>query len=185
MTRSAQIQPVAGSRTLSWFVMALVCMTLPQLAYAAQNTSKTSEDAQQPATQPLELGNVGDKSDRELTQLTAQWGQLSAAERRVLLAEVRTRMQLRQRNARRAPRVTVTRRYGRIVRKQDGSVVVQTQTETSRGQVTQGRVTFGVGFERRGARKGIGNAEQTSAPGTERNTCCQLRKIGNFCTNRY
>ena len=164
-THNGQLNQSADGRSsyLGMF-LALVCMVVPFNTHAADTPSAESN------ADVLELGNVGDKSDRELTALTAQWGQLSPAERRVLLAEVRTRMQLRQQATQALPRVTVTRRYGRIVRKSDGSVVLRTQVIKPRTEVgqtasnadtqqvvtrpqvrRQGRITFGFGFERRGA----------------------------------
>ena len=100
--------------------------------------------------------DLSKRSDSELTALTAQWGSLSAAERRRLLAEVRGRMV----KSRSAPRqrlvgVRVQRKYGRVVRKSDGSVVVQTRVVQVSPRVRsvtnqpRGRVTFGFGFERR------------------------------------
>ena len=112
----------------------------------------------------VQVGDVKQKSDQELTLLTAQWGKLSSSERRVLLAEVRSRMQRKQAARTQVmPRVRVTRRYGRIVRQPDGSVVVQTrvvrprslesqvnvQNGTSTRVAPRGRITFGFGFERR------------------------------------
>ena len=115
--------------------------------------------------------DLSQRSDAELTARTAQWGELSATERRALLAEVRGRMNQAQVKA---PTVRITRRYGRIVRKSDGSVVVQTtvvqpkqdQTQVSAQQpqvsVQQqaGRITFGFGFERRTRKRA--NAERVT-----------------------
>lgn len=163
LTRSPHPAVAGIGRQLS---AGLVLLLLPLLAMPVM--------AEQPANQTM--GDVRTKSDEELTALTAQWGQLSAAERRVLLAEVRGRMQQKRRAAQVTPRVKVTRRYGRIIRKPDGSVVVQThvigpaadasqeaQSQThlraseqmppnTEGQRPQQgvRITFGFGFERRG-----------------------------------
>jgi predicted Fe-S protein YdhL (DUF1289 family) len=118
---------------------------------------------------------LSQKTDTELTQLTAQWGHLSPSERRNLLAEVRGRMaaskKISKNNSNTAlqivqgpVRVRVQRRYGRLVRKPDGSVVMQTRvvevhpaspsqvqvqpTRSADGKV-RARVTFGIGFEQR------------------------------------
>jgi len=96
-------------------------------------------------------GDLSQKTDTELTALTAQWGKLSPSERRQLLAEVRGRMAA-NREARGRVGVQVQRRYGRVVRKSDGSVVVQTRVVRVRPRsdgAATGRVTFGIGFEQR------------------------------------
>ena len=102
--------------------------------------------------------DIESRTDEELTKLTARWGELSAVERRAVLHEVRARMQNPKSAKRRstneptnnASPVTgtiVQRRYGR---KSDGSIVVQTRVIQKRSRPnTTGRVTFGVGFERR------------------------------------
>jgi len=102
--------------------------------------------------------NIESRTDEELTKLTARWGELSAAERRAVLHEVRARMQKPNSAKRRTTNelsnnassvsgTIVQRRYGR---KSDGSIVVETRViqKRSRPNAT-GRVTFGVGFERR------------------------------------
>ena len=103
-------------------------------------------------TSPI-AGDLSHKTDIELTELTAQWGLLSAGERRKLLAEVRGRMAANQ-QVRRLIGVRVQRQYGRVVRKPDGSVVVETRVvEMTPRRVVEGaprgRVTFGIGFEQR------------------------------------
>ncbi len=147
---------------------------LPITSVAEASVAEVASNAPTSAEVQAQIEHLRDKSDRELTALTAQWGQLSSVERRILLAEVRNRMQLRKATQANQPKVRVTRRYGRIVRKADGSVVVQTQVVTptnqveprttvdgqqvvARGQMRrQGRITFGFGFERRGARNSQG-----------------------------
>ncbi|XOV83201.1 MAG: hypothetical protein ACFHXK_20405 [bacterium] len=104
----------------------------------------------------LSQGSLSQRSDSELTALTAQWSQLSPEQRRRLLAEVRGRMA--NNNQARSPQgVIVQRRYGRVVRKSDGSVVLQTRvvqiqprnTAPQQAQASGPRVTFGIGFEQR------------------------------------
>jgi len=104
-------------------------------------------------------GDLSQRTDTELTALTAQWANLSPMERRHLLAEVRGRMAkgrlTKTRTIRRSIGIRVQRQYGRVVRKSDGSVVLQTRvvqvqprvrvTETGSRQT----ITFGFGFERR------------------------------------
>ena len=128
-------------------------------------------------------GDLSQKTDTELTELTAQWGKLSPSQRRELLAEVTGRMAA-NRNVRADVRanvgVRVQRRYGRVVRKSDGSVVVETRvvevrprvngpeglqpatvsTQSGAVRVPRGRVTFGIGFEQR--------SKSTQAPPSRR-----------------
>lgn len=102
--------------------------------------------------------DLSTKTDTELTALTARWSDLSPGERRKLQVEVRGRM-LANQKSRRPVGVRVLRKYGRVVRKSDGSVVVETRvvqmTPRSRPRVSaeQGTprslVTFGIGFEQR------------------------------------
>jgi hypothetical protein len=139
---------------------------VPAEAADATSTAVTSDVAQ------VVTGDLSQKTDTELTELTAQWSKLSPSERRELLAEVTGRMAA-NRNARANVHdnvgVRVQRRYGRVVRKRDGSVVVETrvvevrpranrpdglQSATVSAQrgavmVPRGRVTFGIGFEQR------------------------------------
>ncbi len=134
----------------------------------ASPAASTSDAAAQ-----LVTGDLSQKTDTELTELTAQWSKLSPSDRRELLAEVTGRMAA-NRTARASVRdnvgVRVQRRYGRVVRKRDGSVVVETRVvelrsradrpdslqsaavSAQRGTVIaapRGRVTFGIGFEQR------------------------------------
>ena len=112
--------------------------------------------------------DLSQRSDTELTALTAQWGSLSPSERRRLLAEVRGRMAA-SKEARRPKGVRVQRQYGRVVRKSDGSVVV-TQVLRVRPNGTARisgsedaalpRVTFGFGFERRSQSRQQGAPQQ-------------------------
>jgi hypothetical protein len=132
-------------------------------------------------------GDLSAKTDTELTELTAQWSKLSPGERRELLAEVTGRMAA-NRTARAAVRdnvgVRVQRRYGRVVRKRDGSVVVETHvvqvtprtsasvsSNAAANPMPRGRVTFGIGFEQRSKSRQTPPASaqpehqpQTSAP---------------------
>jgi hypothetical protein len=88
------------------------------------------------------------KSDQELTALTAQWESLDVDQRRALLTEVKMRM-ARQRGPDGSIHVTFQRRYGRIIRNPDGSVV---RIETNVVRVRPGAAsnqTYGVGFEQR------------------------------------
>ncbi len=91
--------------------------------------------------------------------MSASWGTLTPGERRALLAEVRTRMARKRAEGTKAepPKFAVERRYGRIVRKSNGAVVVETRV-VRRAARPRGTVTFGFGFERR-----AGSAEAHAA----------------------
>lgn len=89
------------------------------------------------------------KSDQELTALAAQWESLDAGQRRALLTEVKMRM-ARQRGPDGAIRITFQRRYGRIIRNADGSVVrIETNVVRVRPGAADDNQTYGVGFEQR------------------------------------
>lgn len=119
-----------------------------------------------------EPDSINALSDVQLTDLAADWQQLDAAARSNLIAETRERMQPNQ-----SPQNTATgkaaialqqpaanglrsktsgkiklraerRRYGRVVRKADGSLV-RIETQVVRVQRRDPQRAFGVGFERR------------------------------------
>ena len=93
-----------------------------------------------------------DKSDRELTELAAGWESLSEEQRRALLTEIKARMHT---NSGKVPVLTIKteRRYGRIVRQPDGSLVrIETTEHVVRYQALSegaGDRPFGLGFEQR------------------------------------
>ena len=93
-----------------------------------------------------------DKTDRELTALAAGWDALSEGERRALLTEIKSRMHT---NSDKHPVLTIQteRRYGRIVRQPDGSLVrIETTEHVVRYQALPedaGDRPFGLGFEQR------------------------------------
>lgn len=89
-------------------------------------------------------------SDTQLTDLTANWAELSPRQRRALQTEMLGRMARVRHNRR--PVISIRRQYGQVVRKKDGSVVVRTQVlRVKPVPRADGRsvVTFGAGFERR------------------------------------
>ena len=134
-------------------IAVITAAVLACFASAATAAEASSEPAQTPTAVNVAAGDLSLKTDTELTELTAQWSTLSPGERRHLLAEV-TRRMAANRNARAKVGVQVQRRYGRVVRKQDGSVVVQTRVVQMRPRpdgatAVRGRVTFGIGFEQR------------------------------------
>lgn len=106
------------------------------------------------------------KSDKELTNLSAQWQELPRLDRQVLLREVKMRM-ARQRGRKGSVQIRTERRFGRLLRQADGSVVrvetrvVQVRPATKDEQTNQVRVRksgYGTGFGRR--------AVQDTAPGS-------------------
>ena len=126
-------------------------------AYAHAAPSAAAVDPSQPSYAP----SYAEHSDAELTELGTQWEQLSAVERRALLSEVKLRM-ARDRGRSGVLKIRTTRQYG-VVRQADGTTVrVQRQVvrvvpvpsrSGNRAAGNAGRVTFGIGFERRQGRK--------------------------------
>jgi hypothetical protein len=100
-----------------------------------------------------------DKTDRELTELAAGWESLSEDERRALLTEIKARMHT---NSDKVPVLTIQteRRYGRIERQPDGSLIrIETTEHIVRYQPLASDPPFGSGFEQRA---GAGVAQQSS-----------------------
>ena len=98
-------------------------------------------------------------SDAELTALSAQLQDLPRLDRQVLLREVKMRM-ARQRGRKGSVQIRTERRFGRLLRQADGSVVrvetrvVQVRPATKDEQASQTRVRksgYGTGFGRRAA----------------------------------
>jgi hypothetical protein len=108
-----------------------------------------------------------EKTDQELTALAADWEALSDEQRRALLTEIKARMHA---NAAKRPVLTIKteRRYGRIVRRPDGSLVrIETTEQTVRYQaVPDGAADrpFGVGFEQRVVAPDADAADGTRSP---------------------
>ncbi len=143
----------------------LLCVLLVPTAVqaASAETSPSAATAVQseiPAS--FTAADLAARSDVELTALTARWAELDPGQRRVLLAEVRSRMARNEQT--RQPRVSirVQRKYGRVVRKPDGSVVLETRVVEMRPRENPdaARGTFGVGFEQRSKRSGEAQAQQ-------------------------
>jgi len=147
----------------------LICGSL-LLAAAAQAGARPSQEALEAAAQPATeiTGRYADHSDAELTELAARWDDLSGDQRRALLAEVKLRM-VRQKTRSDTIRVKTLRRYGRLIRQPDGSVLrierkVVSVRELDAADIERLRAGalqragddaevpgrgFGVGFERR------------------------------------
>lgn len=97
------------------------------------------------------------KSDKELTAMSAQWQELPRLDQQVLLREVKMRM-ARQRGRKGSVQIRTERRFGRLLRQADGSVVrvetrvVQVRPATKGEQASQVQVRksgYGTGFGRR------------------------------------
>lgn len=130
-------------------VIAGLILVLPQSSFAdTGDSAKTPDSILEPITQPTTQSATGSDgleglSDTQLTRLAADWGTLDDVERTELIQETRQRMQ--------PQRPTERRRYGRLVRQPDGTVVrsvVEIQTRV-RVQGGDRRQAFGMGFERR------------------------------------
>lgn len=108
-----------------------------------------------------------DKTDRELTELAAGWESLSEEQRRALLTEIKSRMHA---SSGKRPVLTIKteRRYGRIIRQPDGSLVrIETTEHVVRYQALPedaGDRPFGVGFEQRAVAAGAPAANAVQAP---------------------
>ncbi len=98
-----------------------------------------------------------DRSDEELTALAANWDSLDKLQRRALLTEMKLRMARRGNNGQGVIHIRTERRYGRIIRQADGRVIrIETQVVHVRpldSENPSARQGFGVGFERRVARR--------------------------------
>lgn len=115
------------------------------------------------------------KSDKELTALSAQWQDLPRLDRQVLLREVKMRM-ARQRGRQGSVQIRTERRFGRLLRQPDGSVVrvetrvVQVRPATEGDQAKQVRMrksAYGTGFERRSA-PSVPSGQQPQAKAPQR-----------------
>ena len=108
---------------------------------------------------PLDYGAM---SHQELTSLGTRWDTLSAEQRMALLREVKLRM-AQQKVPDGVLMIRTQRRYGRLVRQSDGSVLrIETrvvQVRPANPTQNPGRRSFGVGFERRTAVAGAENRD--------------------------
>ena len=135
---------------------------------AAQREAKQAAQAQLRAQVKALVAVYAAKSDEELTALSAQWQELPSLNRQVLLREVKLRM-ARQRGRKGSVQIRTERRFGRLLRQADGSVVrVETRVVRVRPAEAADRVestgdqtspvhmrksAYGAGFERRSAPK--------------------------------
>jgi hypothetical protein len=141
-----------------------------QQAAAAKREAKSVAQAQLRAQVNSMVKVYAAKSDKELTALSAQWQELPRLDRQVLLREVKMRM-ARQRGRQGSVQIRTERRFGRLLRQADGSVVrvetrvVQVRPATEGEQAKQVRMrksAYGTGFERRSA-PSIPQAQPTQA----------------------
>lgn len=127
------------------------------------------------ATNPYGDANAGspgspyaERTDVQLTELAAQWERLDNDQRRALLTEVKHRMAASEAKE---PIITIKtrRRYGRTIRRADGSLVrIETTEQVLRYHrplsVTDENHAFGMGFERRAANEQDGPVAGTPEP---------------------
>lgn len=112
-------------------------------------------------SEPVADRTYADKSDQELTALAARWDYLGEDEQRALLGEIKMRM-ARSRGPEGALSIRTERRFGRIIRKPDGSVLhIQTRVVRVRPAGPSDTQTYGVGFERRAAER---SSEESMPP---------------------
>jgi len=148
---------------------------------APESTAESATKVRAVQSAPISAP-IDELTDVQLTDLAADWQQLDAAARADLIAETRERMQPGQAQGPQArataaagsrtpqnshpqntplPQVTVRterRRYGRVVRQPDGSLV-RIETQVVRVQRSDPKRAFGVGFERRQRQYGPGSTE--------------------------
>lgn len=140
---------------------------------AAQAAAKTKAAAQaQLRVKVKALVKVyAAKSDQELTNLSAQWQELPRLDQQVLLREVKMRM-ARQRGRKGSVQIRTERRFGRLLRQADGSVVrvetrvVQVRPATQDDSANQVRVRksgYGTGFGRRAVQGSVRDKRATPA----------------------
>jgi hypothetical protein len=166
-----------GAELRALALVVLVAACLPGAALALGENSLKAQAAADAATEPAKnapAGNpYGDSSDEELTVLAANWDALGQQERRALLTEMKRRM-ARKGDHSGVIRIRTERRYGRIIRQPDGRVIrIETQVVHVRpldeGDIeAPARQGYGVGFERRVARRGESGSESADAGNSER-----------------
>jgi hypothetical protein len=137
--------------------------TLPAESASVAESSAASAPAPAPRSPPVAAtvskNPYGGHSDEELTALAASWDALGQHERRSLLTEMKRRM-ARKGDHSGVIRIRTERRYGRIIRQPDGRVIhIETQVVHVRpldeDDIEEpARQGYGVGFERRVARRG-------------------------------
>ena len=144
MTSQALSQPHSETRSVARIAALVVALLAPG---AWSGVASASTPAQPAAETPVSYATL---SDADLTQMGTRWETLTAEERRALLQEVKQRM-ARDRSRQGGLKIRTTRQYG-VVRKADGTTVrVERQIVrvVPANPNRAGRVTFGMGFERR------------------------------------
>jgi hypothetical protein len=153
--------------------MVMLLASVPGVTMAAPTSSSSAALAATPSpdadtTLPARKNPYAARSDEELTVLAANWDALGQTERRALLTEMKRRM-ARKGDHSGVIRIRTERRYGRIIRQPDGRVIrIETQVVHVRpldeGDIEQARQGYGVGFERRVARRGEAEALSPEQP---------------------
>lgn len=127
---------------------AAICALLSASASAAEYPLESAAHPA-PSNNPATASDagLGNQTDAALTQLAARWEALDHDQRRALLMEMKSRMARKPRQQSVPVKIRTTRRYGRIIRKSDGSVVSirSTQIQVRRADGP----AFGAGFEKR------------------------------------
>jgi hypothetical protein len=136
---------------------------------ASAEAARPSVSTRKSERAPIQKNPYADRSDEELAAMAAGWDALGQHERRSLLTEMKLRM-ARKGDHSGIIRIRTERRYGRIIRQPDGRVIrIETQVvhvrpidETDIDEpVRQG---YGVGFERRVARRGEADGTDLAQP---------------------
>ncbi len=135
-------------------------------APAAETAAVTGPGAA-PATGTPAVEQYDQLSDDALTALAARWDALDKLERRALLTEMKLRMARNgQRGGMAHIHIRTERRYGKIIRDPEGRLIrIETQVVQVR-PLTGGeppRQAFGVGFERRVARRAASDQVATKS----------------------
>lgn len=144
------------------------------LAHAAAPVAVTQDTTNAALPEPPAVSQpYVERTDFELTQLAAQWETLDNDQRRALLTEVKHRMAT---SKAKEPIITIKtrRRYGRTIRRSDGSLVrIETTEQVLRYHRPSGfpssntpddKRAFGVGFERRVADDNEAPSRQPDVP---------------------
>lgn len=122
----------------------------PLLGYAS-----VPEDGVIPTSQnETTVVSYSAKTDQEINALLANWDLLGEDERRALLPEVKLRM-IRSKDQSNVIHIRTERRFGRIVRRADGKVLLIETGVIRLRPVPKDEQGYGVGFEQRHAQQQI------------------------------
>ena len=93
-----------------------------QASNPAHTQSNVNAEPTVETPEPQALPDLSKISDARLTRMAAHWDRLPTEQRRALLREMKLRM-ARQQGRGGAPKIHAERRFGKLVRRPDGSVV--------------------------------------------------------------